>query len=167
MACVYGDLTTRLAEVVAAGGGTLDVVDVLPVQLQNLRRKLQPESPARLWTMNSAQLQFADSSYDRALLFFLLHEQPLDVRRRTLHEVFRVVKPGGKIVVVDYARPRWWHPLRYPLRLVHMTLEPFALDLWHDDIVAWTPTAAVAQIQRQLFFGGMFQMLTFTRGPLS
>lgn len=37
IACVYGDLTARLAR----RAGSLDVVDVLPVQLENLARKLQ------------------------------------------------------------------------------------------------------------------------------
>src|SRR5215813_11490127 len=34
--CVYGDLTAGLCARVAAGGGALDVIDVLPIQLQNL-----------------------------------------------------------------------------------------------------------------------------------
>src|SRR5215217_9502762 len=33
VACVYGDLTCRLSDRAAAGGGRIDVVDVLPVQL--------------------------------------------------------------------------------------------------------------------------------------
>src|SRR5688500_15075893 len=37
VACVYGDFTPRVSERVAKGRGTLDVVDVLPVQLSNLR----------------------------------------------------------------------------------------------------------------------------------
>jgi SAM-dependent methyltransferase len=53
------------------------------------------------------------ASYDRALIFFLLHEQPSQYRERTLSELFRVVKPGGKIIVVDYDLPRWWQPIRY------------------------------------------------------
>src|SRR3974390_1621490 len=40
IACAYGDLSTRLAARVAMGGGTLDIVDVLPIQLQNALRKL-------------------------------------------------------------------------------------------------------------------------------
>src|SRR5471030_1445640 len=39
VACVYGDLTERLASRVAEEG-RLDVVDVLPIQLENLERKL-------------------------------------------------------------------------------------------------------------------------------
>src|SRR3954470_19101047 len=35
VACVYGDLTSRLCECIAASGGSIDVVDVLPVQLRN------------------------------------------------------------------------------------------------------------------------------------
>src|SRR5215475_6975435 len=45
VACVYGDLTGRIGRRAAAGGGTLDVVDVLPIQLQNLRDKLPAETP--------------------------------------------------------------------------------------------------------------------------
>ena len=37
IACVYGDLTQRLAERIPANG-SLDVVDVLPVQLANLAK---------------------------------------------------------------------------------------------------------------------------------
>src|SRR5215468_7390840 len=44
VACVYGDFTPRLASRVA-DGGSLDVVDVLPLQLANLRRKLSPGVP--------------------------------------------------------------------------------------------------------------------------
>src|SRR4029077_10648746 len=39
VACVYGDLTARLLSRVA-DGGRLDVVDVLPIQLDNLANKL-------------------------------------------------------------------------------------------------------------------------------
>ena len=39
VACVYGDFSQRLAARIAAGG-SLDIVDVLPIQLDNLRKKL-------------------------------------------------------------------------------------------------------------------------------
>ena len=46
VACVYGDLTTRLSARVAEGG-LMDIVDVLPIQLGNLRKKLPRNAPVR------------------------------------------------------------------------------------------------------------------------
>jgi ubiquinone/menaquinone biosynthesis C-methylase UbiE len=163
VACVYGDLTGRLIGPIAAGGGRLDVVDVLPMQLENLRRKLPSGAPARLLEMDSADLDLPDASYDRALLFFLLHEQPALHRQRTLSEVFRVVKPGGQIVIVDYALPRWWHPLRYLWRPLLAGLEPFALDLWRHEIAHWLPAAARTESRKQSFFGGLYQKVVIRR----
>jgi ubiquinone/menaquinone biosynthesis C-methylase UbiE len=164
VACVYGDLTRRLSDRVAAGGGTFDVVDVLPIQLKNLRRKLPPGAPARLLAMDSTRLDLPDASYDRALVFFLLHEQPAHVRRRTLSETCRVVKPGGKIVIVDYAMPRWWHPLRYLWPPLLARLEPFALDLWQSEIAHWLPDRSAARrLHKQAVFGGLYQKVVVTR----
>ncbi len=50
IACVYGDMTCRLAERVAAGGGRLDVVDVLPVQIENLHGKLPKGRRSADWS---------------------------------------------------------------------------------------------------------------------
>jgi ubiquinone/menaquinone biosynthesis C-methylase UbiE len=164
VACVYGDLTGRIGRRAAVSGGTLDVVDVLPIQLRNLRDKLSLEIPARLMAMDSTCLQLPDGAYDRALLFFLLHEQPESTRQKTLREVFRVVKPGGKVVIVDYARPHWWNPLRYLWRPVLALLEPFALDLWHEDICAWMPPSNGTQVKSRRIFGGLYQVVTATNG---
>ena len=113
--------------------------------------------------MDSAALGFSDASFDRALLFFLLHEQPDAVRRRALAETLRVVKPGGKIVVVDYARPRWWHPLRWLMRPILRLLEPFALDLWRAPVGAFAPAHGATIATPRRFFGGLYQLVTLTR----
>ncbi len=164
VACVYGDLTCRLSERASAGGGTLDVIDVLPIQLQNLRRKLPAAAPVRLLRMDSTRLDVPDARYDRALVFFLLHEQPDPERERTLGELMRVVRPGGTIVIVDYAMPRWWHPLRYLWRPVLARIEPFALDLWQHEIASWLPAGwPLRQIGKQSYFGGLYQKVVVTR----
>src|SRR5690348_652376 len=110
VACVYGDFTPRVAARIPEGAA-LDVVDVLPIQLASLRRKLPADARVNLVHGDASDLRFADASYDRVVLFFLLHEMPLEVRRRTLAEAMRVVKPGGEVVIVDYHRPARWHPL--------------------------------------------------------
>ena len=164
VACVYGDLTSHLCHRAAAGGGSVDVVDVLPIQIRNLRKKIPADAPLRLLTMDSADLDLPDASYDRALVFFLLHEQPRRYRERTMREVFRVVKLGGKIIIVDYAMPRWWHPLRYLWRPLLARLEPFALDLWRQDIADWLPAPwAKQKLHKESFFGGLYQIVVVTR----
>ena len=164
IACAYGDFPVLLANRVAQSGGTLDVVDVLPVQLANLRNKLSPGVPVRLLNMDAGDLRIPDATYDRAVLFFLLHEEPEDYRRRTLSEAFRVVKPGGQIVIVDYAKPRWWNPYRYWFRPFLAWLEPFALDLWRDEVAAFMPEPwKSAPKQHTSYFGGLYQKIVMRR----
>jgi len=167
IACVYGDLTTKLIHRHSAEG-EIDVIDVLPVQTANLEDKLGKAGFAAdrvgIHLGNSAAMKFADASYDRALLFFLLHEQPEDVRKRTLAEALRVVKPGGKLVIVDYHRPAGWHPLWLPMRGILSTLEPFALDLWRNEVVDWFPAdIKPAAISKHTSFGGLYQLIEVTR----
>jgi ubiquinone/menaquinone biosynthesis C-methylase UbiE len=163
MACVYGNLTARLQQRLAPGA-RLDVVDILPIQLTNLGRKLPVDERLRLLRGDSASLACADASYDQVLLFFLLHEQPAHVRSATLAEAMRVVKPGGKVVVVDYHRPSRWHPMRPLMRLVFRRLEPYAIDLWRDEIAAFMPSGVqCALLSKRTYFGGLYQKLVLTR----
>jgi len=164
VACVYGDLSIRLAGQVADADGTLDVVDVVPLQLRNLQRKLDPDADVGLLHRDSTSLGIADASYDRVVLFFLLHEQPWGTRRRTLAEAVRVTRPGGKIILVDYDRPRWWHPLRGIMRAVLGRLEPFALDLWTVPLDSYVPEAfRCTRVQKCSYFGDLYQMVVMTR----
>jgi ubiquinone/menaquinone biosynthesis C-methylase UbiE len=163
VACVYGDLTVRLNGQIA-NEGALDVVDVMPIQLQNLQRKLPRGAKAHLLHRDATALGGADATYDRALIFFLLHEQPLPVRRSTLAETIRVVKPGGKIILVDYHLPHRRHPLRRAMNALLRRLEPFALDLWQSELDAFLPEGVrVASIRKQTYFGGLYQKVVITR----
>jgi ubiquinone/menaquinone biosynthesis C-methylase UbiE len=163
VACAYGDLTPRLRERIA-GNGQLHVIDVLPIQLENLRRKLPADMRVSLFQRDSTALGFGDGSYDQALVFFLLHEQPESVRRRTLAEACRVVRPGGKIVIVDYHAPTSWNPIRHPLRALLRRLEPYANDLWNNPIESYLPTdMQFAGMEKETYFGGLYQKLVLTR----
>lgn len=161
VACVYGDLTPRLRQRLAPDA-SLDVLDILPVQLENLARKLPPDERVALLHGDSSALAGDDARYDQVLLFFLLHEQPEAVRRSTLAEALRVVRPGGKVVIVDYHRPVAWHPLRPLMRLVFDRLEPYAMDLWRHGVEAFLPNAPV-RMGKQTYFGGLYQKLVLMR----
>jgi ubiquinone/menaquinone biosynthesis C-methylase UbiE len=158
VACVYGDFTVRVAERVPAGG-SLDVVDVLPIQLANLRRKLPAAARVSLLHRDASRLGFASGTYDRVVLFFLLHEMPLEVRRRTLAEAMRVVKPGREVVIVDYHRPARWHPLRPIMKFILRRFEPFAMDLWAHEVAEWLPALEPGSLRKDTFWGGLYQRL--------
>jgi ubiquinone/menaquinone biosynthesis C-methylase UbiE len=162
VACVYGDLTKRLAQRIAPGGA-LDVVDVLPIQLDNLARKLPHGHGVDLVHADSTALPYESRHFDRALVFFLLHEQPVAARRATLAEAMRVVRPGGQIVIVDYHRPHPLNPLYWPMVAILRTLEPFALDLWAHGLETWLPPdRSPAALERRTLFGGLYQLITLT-----
>ncbi len=162
VACVYGNLTDRILSRLGCAGH-LHVVDVAPVQLKNLTEKLSNTERVTLHHQDSTQLEFPDASFDQVVVFFLLHEQPESARTRTVAEAARVVKPGGKLIFVDYHRPRRLNPFRYIMQPILRTLEPFAMDLWQKEIEDLMPTAVVPrQVQKRTTFGGLYQKVVMT-----
>lgn len=161
MSCAYGALTPTLYGKVAASGGSLDVIDVVSHQLINLNRKLPKGHKANLMQMDASALSLPDATYDRVMLFFLPHEQPREIREKTFDQAFRVVKPGGTVLILEFAKPKWWHPLRYLWFPFLKFLEPFAPDIWlHDDVSAWLPKRyADKVVSRKMIFGSMYQLL--------
>ncbi|MGP0089359.1 MAG: rhodoquinone biosynthesis methyltransferase RquA [Xanthobacteraceae bacterium] len=114
VACVYGKFTPELARRVGAAGGSLDVIDALPAQIDNQRRKAAEHPCLCATLMDSATLDFHECTFDRVVMFMLLHEQPEEWRSRTIAEAARVLKSGGPLVATDYARPDWRHPTALP-----------------------------------------------------
>lgn len=162
IACVYGNFTQRLVTRLAPEG-TLDVVDVAPIQLANLKAKLPPHPRVGLQRQDSTSLGQPDATFDSTLIFFLLHEQPEHVRRATLAEALRVTRPGGQVVIVDYHNPRRTNPLRYLMTPILRTLEPFAIDLWLNDIAAYLPAnRPISGLRKETRFGGLYQKVVIT-----
>lgn len=162
VACVYGDFTVKLAQQLGPGA-QLDVVDVAPVQLDNLRRKVGRRSGVFLHHQDSVNLAFADESYDCVVVFFLLHEQPAQARARTVAEALRVTRRGGRMIFVDYHRPVRANPLRYVMRPILAALEPYALDMWRTEIAAWLPAnAEPTAVDKRVYFGGLYQKVVVT-----
>jgi len=163
IASVYGDLVPKLAAWTGENGGTFDLVDVLPLQLNTARRKIRDARQVRFFNMDASRLDLPAGHYDHVLLYFLLHELPDGVRRHALSEAFRVTKPGGEVVIVDFARPYWWNPFRYLWCVFLAIFEPFALGLWWHDIGEMMPENCRSYPRAQTrFFGGLFQMTVVT-----
>ena len=162
VACVYGDFSQQFAARTDFES-ELHIVDVAPVQLENVHNKLKHHSNVYLHHQDSTCLDFDDAEFDNIVVFFLLHEQPETVRAKTVEEVMRVVKPGGKVVFVDYHRPHWANPFRYIMLPILFLLEPFALGVWEKEIIDWVPAGLrPKKIKKETLFGGLYQKVVMT-----
>ncbi|MBF0368895.1 MAG: class I SAM-dependent methyltransferase [Magnetococcales bacterium] len=163
VACVYGDFTPLLGQCLGRDG-RLDVVDVAPVQLKNLSCKIQGSRNIFLNHQDSTQLEFEDGTFDQVVLFFLLHEQPTAARVKSISEALRVTRPGGKIIFVDYHRPKGTSPFRYLMVPILKSLEPFAMDVWNHEITEWVPDGVELQsVDKVTYFGGLYQKVVMIR----
>lgn len=162
-ACVYGPFSRLLADRVGSRGA-LEVVDVAPIQVANARRKLEGVAGARV---RQADLSLPESvardAWDAVCCFFLLHEVPPVERACIVHNLLGGVRPGGKIVFVDYHRMARWHPLRPIMALVFRRLEPFAESLLDLDITTLSPRGSAFTWIKTTCFGGLYQKVVGLR----
>jgi len=155
-ASVYGNLSSRLATQVGADG-FLDVIDVAPVQVAHCRRKLAGHANVRVRVADAAVPDRV--GYDAACCFFLLHEVPDVQKRQIINALLAAVKPGGKVVFVDYHRPVRWHPLRPVMAAVFRWLEPYATGLVSRSIMEFADRAQDFRWRKETRFGGLYQVV--------
>jgi ubiquinone/menaquinone biosynthesis C-methylase UbiE len=134
LTCAYGALTPSLAA--AANTGELHLMDAAEIQLRAARRKLPASArPVHCARINAEALAYAADSFDTVVIFFLLHELPPEARSRALQEALRVLRPGGRLLVAEYAANEGKHLLqRAPQRWLLERLEPFLADFWRSDL---------------------------------
>jgi SAM-dependent methyltransferase len=156
----YGNLSPELAAQVGPNG-RLEVIDIAPLQVAHVRRKLSD--------FPHAQARIADAAapgggiYDGVCCFFLLHEVPDDHKRAVVDALLASVGAGGKVVFVDYHRARPWNPLRAPVGLVFRWLEPFAFGLVHREITDFASAPEQFNWSKETFFGGLYQKVVAVR----
>lgn len=158
VACVYGDFSNRLASHLRQSQSKLAIVDVAPIQIRNVEKKLQAHDNVSIHHQDSTALSFPDNSFDETVVFFLLHEQPEHARRKTVEQAIRVTRPGGRVIFVDYHGPKRSNPMRYVMLPILTLLEPFAMDLWRQELPEYMPAdIRPEQIKSDFYFGGLYQ----------
>jgi len=156
-ACVYGDFSVHLAEHVGSEG-LLDVIDVVPMQVENCARKLRGIDWGRVHLADATAP--GDPSYDAVCCFFLLHELPEASKSAVINALLGRIRPGGKVIFVDYHKPHPLHPLKPITALIFRLLEPFATELWKTEIRTWADDGGEFVWRKETCFGGLFQKVT-------
>ena len=159
-ASVYGSFGPNLAKHVGPEGN-VDILDVAKIQFRSATRKLEPYPWAHAHHANCVEWEKAP--YDVIVVYFLLHEVPDEVKHEDVDHMLGKVEVGGKVVFVDYAKPKWWHPLKLITSIVFDTLEPFAKGLWRNEIRDFAKDADRFAWRRETIFGELFQKVVATR----
>jgi ubiquinone/menaquinone biosynthesis C-methylase UbiE len=81
-------------------GGRVFAVDLQPEMLALLRSRLPPELPITLVAGEATRTTLGEASVELVLLANVWHE--LDDRAAALAEAARVLRPGGRLAIVDW-----------------------------------------------------------------
>lgn len=99
--------TGELAMLAAALGQDAIGIDATPDMIAMARRRAAASrSPARFEVAVAESLPLSDGAVDAVTSSFFFHHLPSEVKRQALREMWRVLSPGGRLVITDYGRPR-------------------------------------------------------------
>lgn len=150
--------TGEFAPVLAPPGLALDYLGVdLNAQYIAYARQRYGEGPGRRFAAADAtQLRFAPGSFDRALFVNSLHHFPDALAAGILREVARVLRPGGRLVLIDMVgddrrpiqrfflerdRGEYRRPLAAQLALVEVD---FTIERYDTFDTGYTPQTIIA-----------------------
>ena len=100
-----GDLARLMAHGVGPSGHIV-LADINAAMLENGRRRLLDRGISGNVTFalaNAEALPFADNRFDLATMAFGLRN--VTDKQRALDSLFRVLKPGGRLLVLEFSRP--------------------------------------------------------------
>jgi len=105
--CGTGTLTIMLGERLA-GTGEVAGIELSSAQLKIARKKQKPNN-LTFMEGDARDISFSDCYFDKGVICGALHEMPREVRQNVLSEAYKVIRLGGKIVIVEHNKPdRKW-----------------------------------------------------------
>jgi ubiquinone/menaquinone biosynthesis C-methylase UbiE len=79
-------------------------LDMSPHYVRVARQRLQHVREVSLVAENAEHMPYRDEYFDAVVSVYLFHELPRDARRNVMAEMWRVLKPGGTLVIEDSAQ---------------------------------------------------------------
>jgi demethylmenaquinone methyltransferase/2-methoxy-6-polyprenyl-1,4-benzoquinol methylase/phosphoethanolamine N-methyltransferase len=135
--CGTGNLTLT-ASVAAGAGGAVYGIDAAPEMIQVARGKAKKMGlPVTFEVGLVEKLPFPDGSFDIVLNRLMVHHLPDDLKVRAFHEVFRVLRPGGHLLIADFKAPE-------NHLLAHLLLPVIGHRMMHAEISNLPPMLSAA-----------------------
>ncbi len=97
--CGTGNVTTRVKR--AAPGANVVGSDPDPLALARAQRKARGMTGIRFERAYAQELPFVDGEFDRVLSSMMLHHLDDEVKAGAAAEIYRVLRPGGTLHIVD------------------------------------------------------------------
>lgn len=103
--CATGSLTLA-AKRQAGPAGSVFGIDIIPGMIDVSRKKAaEAKLDVTFQLGNISDIPFPDESFDVVICSFMIFHMSEEVRNKGIKEIFRVLKPQGKFMVLDLALP--------------------------------------------------------------
>lgn len=127
--CGTGDLTFA-AKAHAGVTGEVHGIDASSEMIDVAQRKaLQTGATINFQVDLIEKLSFPDKYFDVVLSSLMMHHLPRDLKIRGLAEIRRILKPGGRLVIVDFRRPNTFTEHILTAFLLHGGMQSGVQDL--------------------------------------
>lgn len=124
-------------------------LDLSPQMLVVADHKARQQGVDITWVHGNAMATgLPDASFDVVAATLLFHETPAEVAQTILAEAFRLLTPGGQVIVLDGNQ----RTLRWVEWLSNVFEEPFIQDYAQGSVDAWLGAAGFAAVQTEDFW---------------
>jgi len=121
--CGTGEIAMR-AKAHTGATGAVAGIDPAPEMIGVARQKAAQAGVDVDYRVAAVEaLPFRDATFDVVVSSLMLHHLPEDLKPRALAEIRRVLKPDGRLVVVDFKQPTSRLGRLAPVWLLHRSVE--------------------------------------------
>lgn len=153
LGCGTGSQTLMLKRAVPTA--TVTGVDLSPYMLWMADYKAQQAGLAIEWANGLAEATTLPGGiFDLITICFLFHETPPQIARSILTECYRLLRSGGRVLILDGNQ----QILRHANWLIELFREPYSQAYAAEDVTDWVRAAGFTTVQTRYF--GWIQQLT-------